>query len=175
MKENGFFCFKDFALKGHVLPLFGPSLFIVKWLCFKLKIEHLEWFNTMNTIYIRKVHTKSNHLKKIKMICHVFISNINWRDVQTKNVANNVDMSCLRAPWQKGPYKNDKKARTKTSTRDDTKTLTTSWYLFCQNRPFRTVFFPQVHTRMSLHQKYFKNLDKMATITNIWPYATDTT
>jgi len=32
--------------------------------------------------------------------------NINWRDVQTKNVANNVDMSCLRAPWQNGPYKN---------------------------------------------------------------------
>ena len=31
--------------------------------------------------------------------------NINWRDVQTKNVVNNVDMSCLRAPWQNGPYK----------------------------------------------------------------------
>ena len=29
-----------------------------------------------------------------------FFSNINWRDVQTKNVVNNVDMSCLRAPWQ---------------------------------------------------------------------------
>ena len=33
-------------------------------------------------------------------------TSINWRDVQTKNVANNVDMSCLRAPWQNGPYKN---------------------------------------------------------------------
>jgi len=32
--------------------------------------------------------------------------NINWRDVQTKNVVNNVDMSCLRAPWQNGAYKN---------------------------------------------------------------------
>ena len=32
--------------------------------------------------------------------------NINWRDVQTKNVVNNVDMSCLRQPWQNGPYKN---------------------------------------------------------------------
>ena len=32
--------------------------------------------------------------------------NINWRDVKTKNVVNNVDMSCLRAPWQNGPYKN---------------------------------------------------------------------
>jgi len=31
---------------------------------------------------------------------------INWRDVQTKNVANNVDMSSLRAPWQNGPHKN---------------------------------------------------------------------
>ena len=44
--------------------------------------------------------------------------NINWRDDQTKNVVNNVDMSCLRAPWQNGPYKNN--------TRNDTKTLTTS-------------------------------------------------
>jgi len=34
------------------------------------------------------------------------IYNINWRDVHTKNVVNNVDMSCLRAPWQNGPYKN---------------------------------------------------------------------
>jgi len=45
---------------------------------------------------------------------------------------------------------------------------------FCQNRPFRTDFFPQAHTRMSLHQNYFGNFDKSATITNIWPHATDT-
>jgi len=31
--------------------------------------------------------------------------NTNWRDVQIKNVVNNVDMSSLRAPWQNGPYK----------------------------------------------------------------------
>ena len=30
----------------------------------------------------------------------------NWRDVQRKNVVNNVDVSCLREPWQNGPYKN---------------------------------------------------------------------
>jgi len=41
--------------------------------------------------------------------------NINWRDVQTKNVVNNVDMSCLRAPWQNGPYKNKHKERHKNS------------------------------------------------------------
>jgi len=41
--------------------------------------------------------------------------NINWRDVETKNVANNVDMSCLRAPWQNGPYKNQHKGRHKNS------------------------------------------------------------
>ena len=29
-------------------------------------------------------------------------------------------------------------------------------------------FFPQVHTRMSLHQTYFESFDKMETITNIW-------
>ena len=32
--------------------------------------------------------------------------NINWRDVQIKNVVNNADISSLRTPWQKGPYKN---------------------------------------------------------------------
>jgi len=31
---------------------------------------------------------------------------INWRDVQIKNVVNNVDMPSLRAPWQNDPYKN---------------------------------------------------------------------
>ena len=36
--------------------------------------------------------------------------NINWRDVQRKNVANNVDMISLRAPWQNGLY--EKKNRT---------------------------------------------------------------
>ena len=30
--------------------------------------------------------------------------NINWKDVQRKYVVNNVDMSSLRAPKQKGPY-----------------------------------------------------------------------
>jgi len=29
------------------------------------------------------------------------------------NVVNNVDMSCLRAPWQNGPYKNEHKERHK--------------------------------------------------------------
>jgi len=28
------------------------------------------------------------------------------RNVQSKNVVNNVDMSSLRAPWQNGPYIN---------------------------------------------------------------------
>jgi len=39
--------------------------------------------------------------------------NINWRDVQSKNVVNNVDMSSLRAPWKNGPYKNQNTERHK--------------------------------------------------------------
>ena len=31
---------------------------------------------------------------------------INWRDVQKKNVVNNVDRSSLRAAWHNDPYKN---------------------------------------------------------------------
>ena len=33
-------------------------------------------------------------------------NNIKGRDVQRKNVVNNVDKSGLWAPWQNGPYKN---------------------------------------------------------------------
>jgi len=55
--------------------------------------------------------TTCSCVKTFERICCHFTSkprayNINWRDVQTKNVANNVDISCLRAPWQNGPYKN---------------------------------------------------------------------
>ena len=38
--------------------------------------------------------------------CIIKIVNINGRDVQRKNVVNNVDKSNLWAPWQNGPYKN---------------------------------------------------------------------
>jgi len=39
-------------------------------------------------------------------VCVYFKYNINGRDVQRKNVVNNVDKSSLWAPWQNGPYKN---------------------------------------------------------------------
>jgi len=43
----------------------------------------------------------------VTLVYHFQIGyNKNWRDVQTKNVVNNVDMSYLRAQWQNGPYKN---------------------------------------------------------------------
>jgi len=37
---------------------------------------------------------------------NISVYNINGRDVQRKNVVNNVDKSSLWAPWQNGPYKN---------------------------------------------------------------------
>jgi len=45
-------------------------------------------------------------LVRLKPLTLGLLYNINWRDVQIKNAAKNVDMSCLRAPWQNGPYKN---------------------------------------------------------------------
>ena len=45
------------------------------------------------------------HNVDIRMNSNLVPFFINWRDVQTKNVVNNVDMSSLRAPWQNGPYK----------------------------------------------------------------------
>ena len=37
---------------------------------------------------------------------NISVYNKNGRDVQRKNVVNNVDKSSLWAPWQNGPYKN---------------------------------------------------------------------
>ena len=42
----------------------------------------------------------------IYVCAEAYIYNKNWRDVQIKNVVNNVDMSSLRAPWRNGTYKN---------------------------------------------------------------------
>jgi len=44
------------------------------------------------------------------------LSNINGRDVQRKNVVNNVDKSSLWAPWQNGPYKNTQNINTQNIT-----------------------------------------------------------
>jgi len=43
-------------------------------------------------------HVHLVHYKPFVVLA--IFDNINWRDVQTKNVANNVDMSCLRAKGQ---------------------------------------------------------------------------
>jgi len=42
------------------------------------------------------------------------IYSIHWRDVQWKNVVNNLDMSSLWAPWQNGPYRKQITERHKT-------------------------------------------------------------
>ena len=44
------------------------------------------------------------HLETMTFIKKLWV-NINGRDVQRKNVVNNVDKSSLWAPWQNGPYK----------------------------------------------------------------------
>ena len=53
-----------------------------------------------------KPHTYSTYQIKLKTKQNLNINNINGRDVQRKNVVNNVDKSSLWAPWQNGPYKN---------------------------------------------------------------------
>ena len=81
------------------------------WQNGQYKYKHTEQHNTLKYRLIFFVTKKNdsnlynvNTVKEINI--HVRCVNINWRDVQTNNVANNVDMSCLRAPWQNGPYKN---------------------------------------------------------------------
>ena len=76
------------------------------------------YFKTIEWLYTAWYKWLWNKVFKLTSL----FSNINWRDVQRKNVVNNVDMSSLRAPWQNGPYKNN--------TQNDTKTRTTP----CSNR-----------------------------------------
>jgi len=45
-----------------------------------------------------KTNIQTGQESKWDWIGKIFLVNINRRDVQTKNVVNNVDMSCLRAP-----------------------------------------------------------------------------
>jgi len=52
------------------------------------------------------IKAELNGINWMKYIASDTVVNINWWDVQTKNVVNNVDMSSVRAPWQNGPYKN---------------------------------------------------------------------
>jgi len=57
----------------------------------------------VSTCYAKWGHESKNEKMFIKKCCKL-IEYINWRDVQRKNVVNNVDMSRLRAPWQNGSY-----------------------------------------------------------------------
>ena len=68
----------------------------------------------------------------IKSLHHKY--NINWRDVQRKNVVNNVDMSSFRAPWQIGPY-------TETYT-DQDKVHQETTYMYIQKKTTILLCFP---------------------------------
>jgi len=93
--------FKTKCQNEKLIPIF---LFIkclvttVKWY---ISISYIVWvWQIDNGIYkaVRKYKTKWNIVRSLY--------NINWRDVHIKNVANNVDMSCLREVWQYVPYTN---------------------------------------------------------------------
>jgi len=64
----------------------------------------------LKTKSCKKVEVKNGKKGQVGPVNWIYIwpstPNIKWRDVQTKNVVNNVDMSCLRAQWQNDPYKN---------------------------------------------------------------------
>jgi len=55
----------------------------------------LNWYNKQRFCLV--VYVNISSMKNL---------NINGRDVQRKNVVNNVEKSSLWAPWQNGPYKN---------------------------------------------------------------------
>ena len=58
----------------------------------------------MVTVLTKKIKRESMSRDDVDL--EVLRVNINGRDVQRKNVVNNVDKSSLWAPWQNGPYKN---------------------------------------------------------------------
>jgi len=54
----------------------------------------------------KMAYTSKHNSDLLLHIPYMYIININWRDVQRKNVVNNEGMSSLRAPWKNGLYKN---------------------------------------------------------------------
>ena len=90
-------------------------------------------------------------------------ANINWRNVQTKSVVNNVDMSCLRASWQNGPYKH--KERHKNSYNIMTQQTFRKKLYFCVFRIF-LFLFPFCQVASQSHQKSGKNVS-----TNLLSYS----
>jgi len=81
------------------------------YLCLTGLLRHV-WV-VVDLFYWNPIQDTDNHSSSSKRlrwirwtITFCFGYNINWRDVQRKNVVNNVDKSSLRAPCQKGPYTN---------------------------------------------------------------------
>ena len=94
------------------------TLFIAKYCNSFYNVNLFSILNVLRDLWsiIRVKRYKPSIFKRCsnKYCCkHYRQVNINWRDVQRKNVVNNVDMSSLRAPWQNGPYKNQHTERQK--------------------------------------------------------------
>jgi len=70
----------------------------------------MQWNNELLKcvhVYFHSVRNIPQERKRLLIIIfNVCVHNCKWRQVQRKNVVNNVDMSSLRAPWQNDPYKN---------------------------------------------------------------------
>ena len=54
---------------------------------------------------VEKIHGLGFDSSPVMELVVWFDHTINWRDVQRKNVVNNVEWSGLRAPWRNGPSK----------------------------------------------------------------------
>ena len=90
------------------------------------------------TSYWYKYMDTNSHLHAYMRL--VYCNNKHWRDVQRKNVVNNLDMSSLRVPWQKSPYKNKHTEQHKN--RQNTKTQQTfrKKHNFCVFRFFIFIY-----------------------------------
>jgi len=89
------------------VTIYGYYLFyFVIWLNLLLKLFLINFDNSVTwKTWCWFVCFKNSILIPAHFTCVLPNSaNINWRDVQRKNVVNNVDMSSLRASWQNGPY-----------------------------------------------------------------------
>ena len=65
-----------------------------------------EWVKSVTIMFKHKLLCFICVKNAWRTIYHRVNANINERDVQRKNVVNNVDESSFLTPWQNGPYKN---------------------------------------------------------------------
>ena len=116
-----------------------------RWQCILSTFEK-HWVAKMHcqpqrSYYLYNIYTSLFRCTKKWTMPYPYNTCINWRDVQRKNVINNVDVSSIRAPWQNGPYKSKHTEQHKNTQNTKTQKTFSINYVLCFSDFFYFYFF----------------------------------